>query len=101
MNIERCFHLEGGSRHITVWLIGGWVGTLVWKRGQGQQSVMGRSASRNPDQRNSHGAFEDSGQMGESMSLSGPAPSALRPHGRPASQGWGRGVLGRPEIHAK
>lgn len=42
---------EGGSRHIMVWPVGGWAGTLVQRRGQVGQSVLGGSATRNPDQR--------------------------------------------------
>lgn len=57
----------GRGRHIRVWLTGRWAETLAWRRGHTGQSVLGTTASGNPDQRETGGvgtAFEDSVQMG-------------------------------------
>lgn len=55
---------------------------------------MGRTASGNPDQRETGRegtAFEDSVQMDESTSPSDPGLPALRSEVKPTSRGWGKG----------
>lgn len=56
--------------------------------------MLGRTAAGNPDQRETGRegtAFEDSIQMDQSSSPSGPGLPALRPEVKLASQGWGKG----------